>query len=309
MFKSIFILISITLHVLTGVRSSPLFLRSVSERRATALSTNQISALTPFTQFARAAYCPPEKIQGWKCGEACDALPGFEATLTGGDGDAIQFFFVGHWPQENTIIVAHQGTDPLELQSVLTDLNVIRGPLDSTLFPGIPEAVSVHTGFRDQHAQTANLIFTEVQRLLNEKNSNKVTTIGHSLGGALAMLSALSMRLQLPGEVLVSSTVYGTPRVGDLDFATFFDSQITDVRRINNDNDLVPIIPGRFLGFVHPKGEIHLLEDGGAVACAGDDNADDDQCTIKTVPNVLFGNIIDHLGPYEGIFIGTPFCN
>lgn len=23
--------------------------------------------------------------------------------------------FVGHWPQENTVIVAHQGTDPLEL--------------------------------------------------------------------------------------------------------------------------------------------------------------------------------------------------
>lgn len=40
------------------------------------------------------------------------------------------------------------------------------------------------------------------------------------------MLSALSMRLQLPADVVVSSTVYGTPRVGNKEFATFFDTQV-----------------------------------------------------------------------------------
>lgn len=33
--------------------------------------------------------------------------------------------------------------------------------------------------------------------------------------------------------------------------------------------DLVPIIPGRSLGFVHPKGEVHILDEGRVVACAG----------------------------------------
>ncbi|KAG6910687.1 hypothetical protein DXG01_008731 [Tephrocybe rancida] len=112
-------------------------------------------------------------------------------------------------------------------KSVLTDLEVLRGPLDSTLFPGVPEDVSVHTGFRDQHAINAKVITTEVQRLLTENGADKVITIGHSLGGALAMLSALSLRLQLPADVSVSSTTFGTPRVGDQEFANFFDSKVS----------------------------------------------------------------------------------
>lgn len=33
--------------------------------------------------------------------------------------------------------------------------------------------------------------------------------------------------------------------------------------------DIVPIVPGRGLGFAHPKGEVHLLAPGTAVACSG----------------------------------------
>lgn len=79
--------------------------------------------------------------------------------------------------------------------------------------------------------------------------------------------------------------------------------------RINNEKDLVPIVPGRFLGFVHPHGEIHIVSPGNAVSCAGDDDGDDKTCTDKTVPNILFGDILNHLGPYEGISIGTLACN
>ena len=86
-------------------------------------------------------------------------------------------------------------------------------------------------------------------------------------------------------------------------------AKVPDFVRINNEADLVPIVPGRFLGFQHPHGEIHIVSPGNAVACSGDDNADDSKCTIKTVPNILGGDIINHLGPYEGIFIGTIFCN
>lgn len=79
-------------------------------RRSTSpISTAELSGFAPYTQFARAAYCPTSKLIGWNCGgkqcrvfylhpncilcfcaAACNALPGFQPTLVGGDGNAVQ---------------------------------------------------------------------------------------------------------------------------------------------------------------------------------------------------------------------------
>jgi hypothetical protein len=67
-------------------------------------------------------------------------------------------------------------------------------------------------------------------------------------------------------------------------------------------------VPGRFLGFLHPEGETHFLSGGGAVACPGEDDAVDSQCQIQTVPNIADGDILNHLGPYDGVYIGTLYC-
>ncbi|KAJ6547865.1 hypothetical protein B0H10DRAFT_1969465 [Mycena sp. CBHHK59/15] len=42
----------------------------------------------------------------------CDANPGFHPVASGGDGDAVQFWYVGVDSTLGTVIVAHQGTDP-----------------------------------------------------------------------------------------------------------------------------------------------------------------------------------------------------
>ena len=134
------------------------------------------------------------------------------------------------------------------------------------------------------------------------------------------------MTLNLPSSVHVKAVTFGTPRVGNPAWATLFDSkvrrrqplrialltlplsQVPDFKRVNNEQDPVPIVPGRFLGFQHPQGEMHLLSAGNAVSCPGNDDATDAECTISSVPNVFAGDILDHLGPYEGIFVGTIFC-
>jgi len=301
-----FLQIALSYFVFIGVHAASL--PRDLERRATPLSPDEIAELVPFVQFARAAYCAPTKITGWQCGQACDALPGFNPTLTGGDGNAIQYYYVGSWPQGNAVVVAYEGTDPTKLESDLTDVTIPKGPLDPTLFPSAPSTISVHTGFRNEHAQTAAAVFAQVQQLLSDTGYSQVITVGHSLGGALALLSSLSLKLQLPSSVSVSSRTFGTPRVGDAGFASYYDSQGIDFKRINNLKDLVPILPGRFLGFVHTQGEVHILGQDDVVACDGEDNATDPQCQIMTVPNIAEGNIVDHLGPYQGIYIGTPFC-
>jgi predicted lipase len=229
--------------------------------------------------------------------------------LTGGDGNGVQLFFVGYWPAKNTVVVSHEGTDPTQLASDLTDANILMDPVDSSLFPGIPGSVQVHDGFRNEHALTAKTILAEVKRLISAKGATSVTCVGHSLGGALAELDSLYFRLNLPSNIAIKGVTFGTPRVGNPDWASFFDSKVPDFVRINHGYDLVPIVPGRFLGFSHVHGEIHLLSPTSAVSCPGDDDATDSQCQISMVPNIFVGSIPDHLGPYmDGVYMGTIFC-
>jgi hypothetical protein len=40
-------------------------------RSVTPLSPSELTSLAPFTQFARAAYCPTNVLQSWSCGRGC----------------------------------------------------------------------------------------------------------------------------------------------------------------------------------------------------------------------------------------------
>ncbi|KAH9953333.1 alpha/beta-hydrolase [Russula dissimulans] len=281
---------------------------STSDSAVTTLSNDQFAEFIPYTEFARAAYCTPKKIVGWQCGAACNALPGFLPTLTGGDGDGTQFFYVGFWPAQSAVVVAHQGTDPFRLIALLTDLNFNFMAPDPTLFPNVPNDVLLHSGFALEHQKTAPQILEEVKRLMVMHSSSYVVLIGHSLGGALAEIDSLFMKLNLPEGTTVQGATFGKPRVGNEAWATFFDSKITKFTRVNNKRDPVPTVPGRLLGFRHPHGEIHIKSNGSVVACPGADNGTDPQCSDRMVPNIVEGNIFDHLGPYHGVFIGTIFC-
>ncbi|KAF8236480.1 alpha/beta-hydrolase [Tricholoma matsutake] len=277
-------------------------------RSTSNISTAVLSGFAPYTQFARAAYCPTSKLTGWKCGEACNATHGFKPTLIGGNGNSVQIYFVGYWPSQHTVVVAHEGTDPTKLLPLLTDAKIRQQHLDPALFPGVSSSVKVHNGFRNQHALTARKILSEVKNLTASKKAKKVACIGHSLGGALAELDALYFKLNLPAGISIKAMTYGTPRVGNTAFAKLIDSKVLDFKRINNMKDIIPIVPGRFMGFSHPQGEIHIVSPKHAVACSGNDDAVDVQCQIKTVPTIFAGDINSHEGPYDGIRIGTTYC-
>ncbi|KAG8729281.1 hypothetical protein FRC11_009137, partial [Ceratobasidium sp. 423] len=66
-----------------------------------------------------------------------------------------------------------------------------------------------------------------------------------------------------------------------------------DVSRITNKQDLLPILPGMFLGFHHSPGEKHILEGDAWVACAGQDNPDQ-RCSTGAVPNIFEGDLKDN---------------
>jgi len=61
--------------------------------------------------------------------------------------------------------------------SDLTDLDIFLEKLDPMLFPGVSPSVQVHSGFRNEHAQTASIILTEVEKLLASTGAKSVTCV------------------------------------------------------------------------------------------------------------------------------------
>jgi len=179
------------------------------------------------------------------------------------------------------------------------------------------------------HASTASAILSAVQNTLSTKGLSSVTVVGHSLGAALALLDGVFFSLQLPKNVTVKVTSYGMPRVGNQAFANVVDRQLSGrVTHVNNQEYPVPVVPGEFLGFHHPSGDIHILDSGAwdacpgaflppgfacgsldrtlsAVApnCLGQDNPSD-SCIVGDVKNIFEGDLDNHDGPYAGITMG-----
>ena len=59
----------------------------------------------------------------------------------------------------------------------LTDAEILQKSLNSTLFPGVPSDVLVHSGFADEHAKTATSILDQVRILLTSSGASTVVSV------------------------------------------------------------------------------------------------------------------------------------
>ncbi|EIM86952.1 alpha/beta-hydrolase [Stereum hirsutum FP-91666 SS1] len=267
----------------------------------TTLSSTAVADFLPYTYFAAAAYCPSSSTVSWTCGTLCDENSDFKITTSGGDGAVTQFWYVGWSPSLETVVVAHQGTNTSFIVSDLEDIDFFFQNLDGDLFPGVDSGIEVHMGFSNDQAKSGPEILAAVNATMTTYNSKTITTIGHSLGAALAMLDAVMFTTQFP-DASVNHVGYGQPRVGNQDFADYVDANV-NVTHINNKLDYIPILPGMFLGFHHPSGEIRIQDDDSWDSCPGQDN-ESTLCTTGAVPDVFAGNETDHDGPYGGVLLG-----
>ncbi|KAF8167207.1 lipase class 3 family protein [Crassisporium funariophilum] len=283
------------------VNAAPALVELSKRQSITGLTSAQITAFKPFTNFASTAYCQPSTTLSWTCGANCNANADFIPVASGGDGSSVQFWYVGFSPSQATVIVAHQGTDTTKIEADATDADAILESLSPTLFPGVSSSVEAHSGFANEQAKTATTILAAVQKAIAAHAATRVTIVGHSLGAAIALLDGVYLPLHITG-VTFRTIGYGMPRVGNQAFANYVDAHLT-LTHINNKEDLVPILPGRFLGYVHPSGEVHIMDNNQWVSCPGQDNTST-ECTVGDVPNIFDGATGDHDGPYDGVDMG-----
>lgn len=153
------------------------------------------------------------------------------------------------WHSVDELIVAFRGTLPDVANSADTSKQVLSiedWMNDADYSPQVdPKLGQVHAGFKGAFDQVWPALQQQIvawQKAGKLKAGTKVYVTGHSKGGALAMLAALT----LTGEKLAPVTevvTFGSPRVGGPDFAAKYAAAGINGVRYENYQDLVPHVP------------------------------------------------------------------
>jgi len=203
---------------------------------------NQTQALKNL-YFAYGAYCRDTDIEHWDC-KWCSYIPGFQVEEVI-NLDYLQAY-VGFDTVENQIVVSFRGTHNAE--DWIDDFDFVQ-----VLYSNVSDGY-VHQGIYDAWQDLSSMVMNAVEALMISKRGTNVLINGHSFGGALAQLAALSIydyATQIQNNVKIMCYTFGSPRWGNQAMANYFNDRIYVHWRLANEKDIIPNLPPRDLGFYH----------------------------------------------------------
>ncbi|MEZ6089461.1 MAG: lipase family protein [Pirellulaceae bacterium] len=155
------------------------------------------------------------------------------------DNDGSQAY---RFANEFDCVIASRGTEPNEWNDIQADANAATVLAET--------AGRVHRGFKKE----VDDVWPMLEQVL-KSNRKPIWFCGHSLGGAMATITAgrcfLSHIASNPEELYT----FGSPRVGDRRYVNYV--KLTHYRWVNN-NDIVTRVPPRWMGYRHRGHEIYL---------------------------------------------------
>lgn len=125
---------------------------------------------------------------------------------------------------------------------------------------------TVHSGFLRSWLNTRSAILPAVSLASSTHPDYALTLVGHSLGGAVALLAGLELHAR--GTPAATITTFGEPKVGNDGFVAHVDTLLVqsreDVReestyrRLTHIDDPVPLLPLTEWGYVPHAGELYI---------------------------------------------------
>jgi predicted lipase len=141
--------------------------------------------------------------------------------------------FVGYLPSQSSIYVTFRGSTSISDWANNLDLIL-------TSYPKCDDC-KVHKGFYVAQQSVISYVLHSVEALRQKFPSYTVVVTGHSLGAAMATLTTID--LIDAGISPIRMFHFGSPRVGNTNFANFASAKIDDRNRNTHHRDMVPHIP------------------------------------------------------------------
>ncbi|KAJ5760095.1 hypothetical protein N7520_007251 [Penicillium odoratum] len=180
---------------------------------------------------------------------------------------------VSHNPDAKRIILAFRGT--YSITNAIIDLSAypqayipypgddLGEPENGSLLDRKCENCTVHAGFMNSWLNTRSTVLPQLSDARKNYPDYEITLVGHSLGGAVAALAGLEMKLKGWNP---SVTTFGEPMVGNQEFVDFLDEQFhmgsdrvtRSFRRVTHINDPIPLLPLKEWGYAAHAGEIFI---------------------------------------------------
>ena len=188
-----------------------------------------ISQLRKSAIMSHNAYLPRhELLLKWSIGNDFKNVtipPKFHrCTITGADAFS--------WQENDTLYISFRGTKGFK--DVITDLQIGFTEI------GKDSGIYVHSGFYDQYKSIEESLYKE----LRNNDIRRVQCMGHSLGGALASISALHMASIKHYPTTLHT--FGSPRIGNQAFMIKCENIFDEIIRVTDKQDPVvnqPILP------------------------------------------------------------------
>lgn len=198
----------------------------------------------------------------------CGAASGFEYVYTIYDKDTDTEGYIGIHNENKQIWVVYRGTE--STTNWLDDAHVL---LVSAGYKGCSDC-KLHKGFKECADNTQEFLLASIKTLVAKYPTYNIITTGHSLGGSVSNIAAVT--LYLNGYTNVYHYSFGSPRVGNEAWSNYCSEVlVNNPYRITHYKDMVPHIPYESMGYVHIINEVwedynHVLH-----SCIG---PDDDTC-------------------------------
>lgn len=267
----------------------------ISDNVASAVKpeTRLFAALERLARLVDVSYCigTTGVSKPFDCASRCSEFPEVTLVDTWSTGfftsDSVGYIAIDHGVQRGlnadpatprstagSIIVAFRGT--YSIANTIVDLSTVPqkyvpypSPDDGGVAPEKGSHRTVHSGFLSTWQSAREEVIAKLIDLRKQYPDYPVQLVGHSLGGAVACLAALELKVSLSFDDVIVTT-FGEPRAGNEGFVKYVDAvfHLHDgkdplsraYRRVTHTGDPVPLLPPGEWGYKSHAGEIHITK-------------------------------------------------